>query len=349
MDPSLLLLIYCVLIVAASILGGWLPIAIKLTHTRLQVTTSVIAGFMLGVAMLHMIPHAAVGLPLDQIMMATLAGLVLMFLVERFFTFHHHEVAELDDAGKVVTPSEDLGDHSPEEHHAHHGHTHAHAVADHTPGRALSWVGAAIGMSVHSILGGIALASATLAASHDELGHAAALPGLAVFLVTILHKPLDAVTVITLTASAGYSKKTRHLINLGFALALPVGVALSVLAFSGFGAGADARVVALALAFSAGTFLCIALSDLLPELHFHSHDRLKLSLALIVGLVLSVAVGIAEHATHDHSGHSHGHDETGHDDHSSHEHLHDDHDHGGHDHDHRVDPHAGHDHQDHDH
>jgi zinc and cadmium transporter len=28
-----------------------------------------------------------------------------------------------------------------------------------------------------------------------------------------------------------------------------------------------------ALAFSAGTFPCIALSDLLPELSFHSHQR----------------------------------------------------------------------------
>ena len=42
--------------------------------------------------------------------------------------------------------------------------------------------------------------------------------------------------------------------------------------------------IACALAFSAGTFLCISLSDLLPELQFHSHDRLKLSVALLLGL-----------------------------------------------------------------
>ena len=36
-----------------------------------------------------------------------------------------------------------------------------------------------------------------------------------------------------------------------------------------------------ALAFSAGTFLCISLGDLLPEVHFHSHDRLWLSVQLI--------------------------------------------------------------------
>jgi len=45
-----------------------------------------------------------------------------------------------------------------------------------------------------------------------------------------------------------------------------------------------------ALAFCAGSFLCIASSDLLPELQFHSHDRLKLSIALIAGLTIAVLI-----------------------------------------------------------
>ena len=43
-------------------------------------------------------------------------------------------------------------------------------------------------------------------------------------------------------------------------------------------------VTSKTLAFSAGTFLCIALSDLLPELQFHAHDRWKLSAALLAGV-----------------------------------------------------------------
>ena len=50
----------------------------------------------------------------------------------------------------------------------------------------------------------------------------------------------------------------------------------------------------VALAFSAGTFLCIALSDLLPELQFHSHDRLKLSLALLAGFGLMMGASAIE-------------------------------------------------------
>jgi zinc and cadmium transporter len=36
--------------------------------------------------------------------------------------------------------------------------------------------------------------------------------------------------------------------------------------------------------------LCIASSDLLPELQFHSHDRFKLSVALLAGLSIAVLI-----------------------------------------------------------
>jgi zinc and cadmium transporter len=60
-------------------------------------------------------------------------------------------------------------------------------------------------------------------------------------------------------------------------------------------------LLAYALAFSAGTFLCISLSDLLPELQFHDHDRVKLSIALIAGLALAMGVGKLEGLVHRHS------------------------------------------------
>jgi zinc and cadmium transporter len=67
---------------------------------------------------------------------------------------------------------------------------------------------------------------------------------------------------------------------------IPIGVALFFAGLSFAGQDATERITAAALAFSAGTFLCIALSDLLPELHFHAHDRVKLSLSLLAGLLL---------------------------------------------------------------
>ena len=49
-----------------------------------------------------------------------------------------------------------------------------------------------------------------------------------------------------------------------------------------------------ALAFSAGAFICIALSDLLPEVQFHSHDRMKLTVAFLLGIGLAYAIGSVE-------------------------------------------------------
>ena len=105
-------------------------------------------------------------------------------------------------------------------------------------------------------------------------------------LATLVHKPADALTISTLMLKGGSARWLVHLINFGFGLMIPAGVAMFVIGSSEFTPGMAATVTAGALAFSAGTFLCIALSDLLPELQFHSHDRLKLSAALLAGVVL---------------------------------------------------------------
>ncbi|EMI19064.1 putative membrane protein, partial [Rhodopirellula maiorica SM1] len=53
-----LLAVYCILIIAGSVTGGWLPALMRMTHLRTQLLMSFVAGLMLGIAMLHMLPHA---------------------------------------------------------------------------------------------------------------------------------------------------------------------------------------------------------------------------------------------------------------------------------------------------
>ena len=60
------------------------------------------------------------------------------------------------------------------------------------------------------------------------------------------------------------------------------------------------------LAFSAGTFVCIALSDLLPEVQFHSHDRLRLFLAVLFGAGLMWVTALLD-PHHGGEGHDHEH------------------------------------------
>jgi zinc and cadmium transporter len=91
-------------------------------------------------------------------------------------------------------------------------------------------------------------------------------------------------------------------VNTLFSLAIPIGVMVfyvGLMADSGeASSGARKWFIACALAFSAGTFLCISLSDLLPELQFHRHDRVKLSVALLLGLGLAHVAARMEAAAH---------------------------------------------------
>jgi len=276
-----LLAIYCALVLLASLVGGWLPLLVHLTHTRLQMAISFVAGLMLGIALLHFLPDAAEQLhSLDRTVAWVLGGFLAMFFLQRFFHFHHHDLPEGDP--------EDCCHHEPAEPEGHgHAH-HAHTLADKSA-RQLSWVGTALGLSLHSLLDGLALAAAVQAGARGHAG----LAGFGVALAVILHKPFDAMAVSTLMTAGGSSRFSRQLLNSLFALATPLGVVLFYLGASQF-ADSNAIFLGCALAFCAGTFLCIACSDLLPELQFHSHDRFKLSFALTAGLAVAVLIGQLE-------------------------------------------------------
>jgi zinc and cadmium transporter len=291
--PTVLLAYYCALILVASIVGGMIPVWFQLTHRWMQFAVSFVSGVMLGIGVLHMLPHAIMDATLAAtlasdpsndsdpvlgtlsrmgdtvwwISISLLAGMLAMFFIERFFSYHHHDVPDGDD------------DPNPHEHVHEHGHDHAHSHGEHD----MSWSGAALGLALHSVLNGVALAAAVQHGSHGSW-----LAGFGTFLVIFLHKPFDAMTISMLMGRGGWSQAWRNTVNGLFSLCIPAGVLIFYfgLMTDSHSAGSAGQQwwIACALAFSAGTFLCISLSDLLPELQFHSHDRLKLSVALLLGL-----------------------------------------------------------------
>ena len=277
MTPAWLLTIYCALVVLASLVGGWLLLIIHPTHTRLQMAISFVAGLMLGIALLHFLPDADAQLhSLDRTAAWMLGGFLVMFFVQRFFHFHHHDSAEGD-------PENCCREHAEPDGHDHPHH--AHALAEKSA-KQLSWIGTALGLSLHSLLDGLALAAAVEAGIQGRVK----LAGVGVALVVILHKPFDAMAISTLMTAGGSSRLSRHILNGLFALVSPIGAVLFYLGARQF-AGPDAPFLGCALAFCAGSFLCIASSDLLPELQFHSHDRFKLSVALLAGLAVAMLIG----------------------------------------------------------
>jgi zinc and cadmium transporter len=219
-------------------------------------------------------------------------GLLTMFFLVRIFHFHEHAVVEEDPH------AHDHDCHDP--HHTHHHHT-AGLERRHP----YSWLGVAIGLSLHTALDGVALAATVAAdAAHQTKG----LLGIGTFLAIVLHKPLDAMSITALMSAQHWPPKVRQAVNAGFALMCPLGAGVFWFGMSHFTAEQQ-QVVGAALAFSSGIFVCIALGDLLPELQFHTHDRLKLSVALLAGVALAYAIGLVEPAHQHDMPHHHRHGE----------------------------------------
>lgn len=274
MQPALLLAIYCLACVAFSLVGGLFPLFVRLTHRRMQIAISFVSGVMLGIGLLHLVPHSFALLhSIDATVLWLLAGFLFMFFLERFFHFHHH------DAPQGNSDSHD---------------EHAHEMLASN----FSWRGAAIGLTLHGLVDGLAIAAAVAAENEHPL---VTMAGLGTALAVTLHKPFDALTIGTLMAAAERSVAARQALNALYSLVTPLGVVL----FYGVSVGLGPSFGGLgqALGFAAGAFVCIASSDLLPELQFHGHDRAKLSLALVAGIALAWATVFVE-GGHDHSEHS---------------------------------------------
>lgn len=263
------ILSYALALFLASWLGGWLPRRYQLSHTQTQLVMSLVAGLMLGVAGFHLIPHSVdLGQSIDLTMYFVVGGLVFMLLLLRLFHFHQHDIAT--DGGACTEANE-------------HGHAQAHDHA-HAP-RDVGWMGLFLGLSIHTVLDGVALGAILRVEQASAL-----LPGLGVFAAILLHKPLDSLSIETMMRLDGWTERQRKMVNLIFALLCPLAALLFYIGFSGPIAG----VLPAALGFSAGAFICIALADLLPEVQFHSHDRLMLTSSFLMGLLMALALGVFE-------------------------------------------------------
>jgi zinc and cadmium transporter len=325
MTQETLAAVYCVVIVFASLLGGWLPRLFHFSHGRMQLAISFVAGVVLGIGVLHLLPHGFLELreadstrAIDRSVWWLLIGFLTTFFLQRLFHFHTHEAPDA-----LIEPLH------AEAHSGAHVHSHGECESHHHSNSAdhdhvFTWWGVFFGLTVHSLIDGVTLAAAIQA----EWDHAEGtmLAGFGYFLAVVLHKPFDSLSITSLMLASGWSSGARNIANLVYALVAPAGV---LLFFVGLPQAGEAASVLLGctLCFAAGACLCISSSDLLPELQFHSHDRLKLSLALVLGLALAWGIvfvenqGHAHHQSHMH-GDTHGGTEPDHD-HAAHGHSHD--------------------------
>lgn len=265
----------------------------RMTHLRTQLLMSGVGGLMLGIAMLHLLPHASevLGSP-SKTGYAALAGLIAMFLLVRLFHTHDHGVVD------------QVHDHDAEHDHEHHTCDHPHHDHEHGNGmkKGFSWAGMFFGLALHTIVDGVALASSVIADAHH--GAWLGLAGLGTFLAVALHKPLDAFAITSVMSKQGWSDRAQGIANGLFSITCPLGALAMFFGATQFTQSNE--ILGWGLAISAGFFICIALADLLPEVAFHDHDRGKLTLALLFGVAIAVGIeNLPGHKHEDHQGHEH--------------------------------------------
>ncbi|ADO74105.1 ZIP family metal transporter [Stigmatella aurantiaca] len=235
-------------VIVLGALAGALLVVFTRRPTQLVTFLAFAAGVMLGAAFFHMLPEAFHGGGYRSFTLVP-AGFVFLLVLERFVLTHTCE--------EPLDCTE----------HMHHG---------------LGFT-AFIGLSVHTLVDGIALGSAVKEGV-----------GMMAFLAITAHKVPSSLSLASILKAEGRRTGAILAYALFYGLMVPVGAALylafdAVLRFEKFSPWA--------LAFSAGTFLYIAVSDLLPHVNRHGKDRRGSNL-LVLGAGLLLMLALAQFAEH---------------------------------------------------
>jgi len=268
--------LYTGAILLGALAGGALPLFASVRRSDLLLSFS--AGVMLGAAFFHMLPEA-VERGGSAVVPFAVVGFLFLYLLERFVLVH--VCAEPGPNRRLSTAGAPLPHHADEHEHVHHGQAEPDPDGTgcdvHTLGVA-AWVG----LSAHTVVDGFALAAASVS---PELG-------LLVFLAILAHKVPNAFSLSAILLSEGYSRGKAVAMNAAFAVMVPVGAGLYVVLRE---LVQVQRFTAVALAASAGTFLHLSLSDILPDLHRRGTSRWRLSVALVAGVAAMGALTLLRH------------------------------------------------------
>ncbi len=225
---------YLPTVIFISLIGGFLPLLRELSQRALALLLSFSAGVLLGAVFFHMLPEIGRVLA-DDMGWPILGGFLLILIMERFIFVHACEERGCD----------------------------VHQMG----------MPAFLGISLHSLLDGIALGAGLML---PQLGPA-------VLLAVIIHKMPDSMSLSSILLSAGWERRKVARLGLLFSLTTPLGALLAFL----FLRELSEETIAVALGISAGTFLAIATADILPQVHRIQERNPMTLLFLVFGLGVS--------------------------------------------------------------
>ena len=234
-----------VVVAGAAFLSAFLGGVLALRAVRfVGMIIALGAGIRIGAAFFDLIPEAVnlAGGALDEVMVATAIGFLAFYAIEKLTTVHvgHEAAAELD--------------------HGQEAHRHVGVVG-------------ATGMSIHSFLDGVALATG-LAVGGGL--------GLVIAIVVIVHRLSDGISVVSLLAASHVPTNIAMRWVAIVAIAPVVGVAIGLVI------QVPDEILGLLLALFAGFFLYVGAAELLPEAH--RSDRSRWVVLATLGGVVAIYV-----------------------------------------------------------
>lgn len=189
-----------------------------------------------------------------------------------------------------------------------------------------------VGDTLHNLLDGVAIGAAFLIDTPT---------GIVASIAVAAHEIPQEIGDFGLLLKFGYEKSRIIMINVISAFASTIGALVT------FALGSETEISAgYLLALTAGMFIYIAASDLIPTIHEEAKGKVSHGAAALFLLGIAI-IGLTTSTAHKYidAGHTHGHDHE-----QSSTHSHDDHEEESNDHDHEEEDHTESDHSDdHDH
>jgi len=278
-------------ILLATVAGGLIAVSIaswlayRVFSKYLHHMVSLSVGVLLSVALLHLLPEAFEGSDADPhtLFAILLAGLLGFFVLEKIALLRHSHHHEGDG------------------HHHHKGHDR------HEAGR--GGVLILVGSSLHNLCDGVLVAAAFL--TDPILG---VLTASSIIVHEVPHKLGDFVVLM----NAGLARRKAFLLILITSLCTAVGGLVGYFLLQQAQAA-----VPYVLVVAASSFLYIAVSDLIPQMHERGSLSDAIPQLLLVGIGVAVIYGVTSfmHHGHEHGAGHHGHDVV-HEDHYEGSHSH---------------------------
>lgn len=237
-----------VLIVSLVSLAGAATLSLSRTFLKriLLFLVSFAVGSLLGGAFIHLLPEAfASDLNPLAVSASVLAGIILFFILEKFFRWRHCHHETTDDHVHPVVPMNIFGD------------------------------------AMHNLIDGVLIG----------VSYAVSIPlGMATTVAVLLHEIPQEIGDFGILIHGGLTVKKALMFNFASALTAVVGVVLALMIGT-----AMEGVVLYFLPMTAGCFIYIAGSDLIPELHHNTDVKISILqlLALLGGIVIMFGLATA--------------------------------------------------------